>query len=481
MSLSTSEVAAVVGELQPLAGAIAQKAYCPERRAALIELRKPHATHRLFVCAEPDRTRVHLVSKRPPSPNPPYAFQGLLRKEIVGRRLKSLHMAPDDRVVFLEFDGRGAVRTLVAELTGRHGNLFLLNGDGVILGLASENLSAVRDLFPGQPYLPPRRPAMRHSALVRFEALRGPFGLSRAIETTYADRDATALDEEKRRLLLAPAKRRRAQLERTIAKVTAETGRGAGAEMHRRLGELLIRNLQKIRRGAASVRLVEYAADGSREVEIALDPALSAKRNAERHFRLYRRLTRGVERAQERLTLLEGMRAQLDREITRVQSATSRELNRLASAAPRPRKPASKKPAEAPGKPYREYRSEDGTRLWVGRSAADNDALTFRHARGNDVWLHARNVTGAHVVVKIGEEDPPEETFLDAATLAAHFSDASGEPIVEVAWTYAKHIRKPKGAPAGSVSVNEEKTLRVRMERGRVDRLLASRSKPSPR
>ncbi len=475
MSLSAPELAAVVAELEPLVGAVAQKAYCPEHRAAYFELRKPRATVRLYVCAEADRTRMHVVGKRPPSPTPPYAFQGLLRKEVVGKRLRHLRSTPGDRVVFLDFEGKGVTRTLVAELTGRHGNLFVLNGDGVILGSAAENLSSLRDLFAGQPYRPPRPPPRAKAERARFEPLPGAFGLSRAIEAAYAPRDAEAHDAELRRQALTPLKRRRDRLERTIAKVRAEASRGAGAESHRRYGDLLIRNLARVRRGASSVSLVEYDASGQREVVVPLDPALSARGNAERHFRLYKRLSRGAERAKERLATLEQMGSQLDQEIERVRSAPPRELARLVRGAPPEKKPAGRRPEEAAGKPYREYRASDGTRLWVGRSAADNDALTFRHARGNEIWMHARNVTGAHVVVKAGDAEPHEDALLDAATLAAHFSDAVDEPLVEVSWTRAKHVRKPKGAPPGSVAISEEKTLRVRMEPDRLRRILASR------
>ncbi len=127
-------------------------------------------------------------------------------------------------------------------------------------------------------------------------------------------------------------------------------------------------------------------------------------------------------------------------------------------------------------------------RNWIGRSEGlelqfevpsgvpgENDALTVRIARGNDLWLHARGIPGAHVVVRLEKgRAPDQETLLDAAHLAAHFSGARGEPAVEVAWTRAKHVRKVRAGPPGAVSYSQERSLLLRLEPARLERLLAS-------
>jgi len=124
--------------------------------------------------------------------------------------------------------------------------------------------------------------------------------------------------------------------------------------------------------------------------------------------------------------------------------------------------------------PYRRFRSQSGAPILVGRSARDNDALTFRVARGNDVWLHARSLQGAHVVLPGAGEAPDARTLGDAALLAAHFSSARGADGAEVAWTRCKHVRKPRGAKPGAVTISQEKTLRVRLDEERLAALLRS-------
>jgi predicted ribosome quality control (RQC) complex YloA/Tae2 family protein len=129
---------------------------------------------------------------------------------------------------------------------------------------------------------------------------------------------------------------------------------------------------------------------------------------------------------------------------------------------------------DRPLPPYRTFRSLSGVAILVGRGAEQNDALTLRVARGNDLWLHARGLPGAHVVARLDKgKAPDQDTLLDAAHLAVHFSDARGQPQADVAYTRAKHVRKARGAGPGAVTYSQERVLLVRVEPVRLERLLA--------
>ncbi|GAC1522858.1 MAG: hypothetical protein NVS3B10_22990 [Polyangiales bacterium] len=111
----------------------------------------------------------------------------------------------------------------------------------------------------------------------------------------------------------------------------------------------------------------------------------------------------------------------------------------------------------------------------MGRGAKDNDLLTTHVARPHDLWLHVKGVTGAHVVVPMTKgESCPQALLIDAAHLAAHFSDARGERVVEISHAPRRHVRKPRGAPPGAVVVDREKVLVLRVEPARIALLLAS-------
>jgi predicted ribosome quality control (RQC) complex YloA/Tae2 family protein len=252
------------------------------------------------------------------------------------------------------------------------------------------------------------------------------------------------------------------RLFRTLEKVEAEASRGADAERHRADGELLKQNLSRVVRGAKEIELDEYLPDGRIEKRmLKLEPSRTPKQQAEWHFHQYRRLTRGAQLAGERAKKLRAEAEALKAQLAALEASTLPAVTPL------------KTEKQEPARRFREYDGAGG-RIWVGKGAQDNDELTFHIAKAHHLWLHARGVPGAHVVVPLDRgESAPQELLLDAATLAAHHSDAKGEPRAEVSYTQVKFVRKTKGAP-GAVNYTREKTFALRLEPARLQRLLAT-------
>ncbi len=139
------------------------------------------------------------------------------------------------------------------------------------------------------------------------------------------------------------------------------------------------------------------------------------------------------------------------------------------------RKPP-RRAADAPSKPYRSYRSSGGIAIWVGRGAASNEAVTFRESSPDDVWLHARDSAGAHVVLRWQKDEaPPARDLEEAAMLAAWHSRSRGSTVVPVDWTRRKHVRKPRGGAPGLVLVERAETIFVRPSAEAERRLRADR------
>jgi predicted ribosome quality control (RQC) complex YloA/Tae2 family protein len=124
------------------------------------------------------------------------------------------------------------------------------------------------------------------------------------VEALFSSKEAAARTAELRRQRVQPLRTKVERLRRTLEKVRAEADRTDAAETHRRFGELLRQNAARVPRGAAEVTLTEYNAQGATAVRVPLDPALDARAQAERHFRRYRRFSRGSARAQLRLSEL---------------------------------------------------------------------------------------------------------------------------------------------------------------------------------
>jgi predicted ribosome quality control (RQC) complex YloA/Tae2 family protein len=482
MSLRAAELALVAAELAPLAGSRVEGVRAFRDRAIALELFGAGGPARLVVSAEADLTRVHASTRKPArAAGEPPAFQQLLRRELDGARLSGVAVLPGDRVVELAFELPGGPLRIVAELTGRHGNLFLVGGDGIVRASAGRNLSSRRELVPGRPYVAPAPRPEREEA-VRFAPVAGArFPLSEAIEAHYAALEAERDAAEARRRLRDPVRAAMARSRRALDKLAEEAARVPAAEADRRTADLLKQNLRSLRRGDREATLVEWTAEGPREVKVALDPALPPRENMERYYRRYRRIADSAAQVAARAA---EVRARLDALLAllaAVEAAADpaaverleREARRL-GAAPRP-PPAPRARREEPAPPYRTFRTLGDVPVLVGRGAAQNDELTVRVARGNDLWLHARGRAGAHVVVRLEKgRAPDQDTLLDAAHLAAHFSDARGEPQVEVAYTRAKYVRKPRGAAPGAVAYSQDRTLLLRVEPGRIERLLAS-------
>jgi predicted ribosome quality control (RQC) complex YloA/Tae2 family protein len=205
----------------------------------------------------------------------------------------------------------------------------------------------------------------------------------------------------------------------------------------------------------------------------------------ERYYRRFRRIAESAARVQARAEEVRRRLADLTALLAEVDAAPPEGLPRLEkearrlAAGPRPAQ-APRRRRDEPAPPYRAFRSVAGLPILVGRGAAENDELTRRVARGNDLWLHARGQAGAHVVVRLGKAPPDQETLLDAAHLAVHFSDARGEPQVEVDATRVKHVRKVKGAAPGAVTYSQEKVLLLRTEPARLARLLSEEEDAHP-
>jgi predicted ribosome quality control (RQC) complex YloA/Tae2 family protein len=134
-----------------------------------------------------------------------------------------------------------------------------------------------------------------------------------------------------------------------------------------------------------------------------------------------------------------------------------------------------KRGQQAKAPPFRTFHARSGDRILVGRGAQQNDALTFQVARPHDLWLHAKERAGAHVIAPLvkGHACPPE-LLVDAAHLAAHFSESREEAVVDVQYAERRHLRKPRGSAPGLVVVDREKVIALRKDGAILRALLES-------
>ena len=286
---------------------------------------------------------------------------------------------------------------------------------------------------------------------------------ARAAEGTEAEAEGALLPPGMLEALEAAtehAHRRAASLE----------GELAGADdpaAQRALGDLLLARYADVPGGVSEIELTDFE---GHPVRVSLDPAKAVHENAEDYYERARRADRALQRLPALLERARAKATELESLLERARrgEADAEELRRRLPE--RPSRPGAKD--EGLSLPYRSYRSSGGLEIRVGRGARHNDDLTFRHSAPGDVWLHARDAAGAHVVLRWpGPGNPPERDLHEAAVLAALGSKARTSTTAPVDWTFRKYVRKPRGAGPGRVVIEREKTVFVRPDPAMEERL----------
>lgn len=278
------------------------------------------------------------------------------------------------------------------------------------------------------------------------------------------------------------------KVDRRALAMRGDLARLADAEALAAQAQWLIAAAVRAPRGATSLEVTDWSTGEARPLVVPLDPAKPARAQVDAMFQRARRLKRGAKIAEERIAkasvIAAGLRAALesaraadgpqglDRALAGARALAPKEvvLEVAAKTGGAGGAGGGKQPRAAP---FRSFVNGSGARVLVGKGAAQNDQLTFQNARPHDLWLHAKGRTGAHVIVPLAKNTTcPGDLLVDAAHLAAHFSEARGEAVVEVQYTPRRYLRKPRGSAPGLVVVEREKVLPVRLEAGRVERLL---------
>lgn len=465
MGLSHLELERMLDELSFLRGSSLQEVYQPSPTELVLELRAGRENHLLLLSVQNTLARLHLIGKRPPNPLKPFPFQMLCRKELQGR-LSHIEQLPGERLIKMHFEGT-LQRTLQCELLDRHGNLLLLDGEGLLMGTLLTSRQSDRPLQLQLP-VPPLPPPPPHR-LVRDRFLQRPDG------QRYTDAVEQFFNQEVLRLAILDSKSRLAsglrreikRLERRLEDLQGDLKKAETAEKHRHFGDLLQIHLRSARRGMHSLAVPDVFQDPAPILEIPLDPLLDAVGNVQRHYRLYKKYDSSIPMVLERLESAEQELQRLSRLVERTEAASSLEmLENLNREARLPQRSQVKGRTRLAGErlPYTRYLTPHHAEIWVGRSAQDNDTLTFRVARGNDVWLHVRGRPGAHVVVPARPQQPDLDTLLCAALLTLKHSGLPVGEKAEVAWTRAKYVRKIAGGHPGQVTYTQDKTLYVALD-----------------
>jgi len=229
-------------------------------------------------------------------------------------------------------------------------------------------------------------------------------------------------------------------------------------------GDLITANLYRMERGAARFTTENFYEDGQPPVTIPLDPLLTPQQNAAKYYKQYNKAKSAELHLREQIAKAESERAYLESVLQELaQAETEQEFQEIRSELRETgylRRGKEKKELKRSFAP-REYRSGAGLRILVGRSNTQNDQLTLKKADKRDIWLHAQKTHGSHVILCTGGAEPDEQSLLEAAMLAAYYSQAREGSNVAVDYTSVKYVKKPAGARPGMVVYETYRTLYV--------------------
>ena len=462
MSLNYKEIDAVLSEID-IENSHLQKIKQPNFHTLYLEFYKPGGRFGLTICLAPGKTRLHLAESAPANEIKLQRFAQFMRSRIRGGRVISMEQLSSDRIVRLEILRADETLILWIRLWSGAANIIASDAEGNVLDAFYRRPNR-GEVSGGLFTLPESKKSARE---FKIRELPGNGSFNEKIRTLYESSD---YEEELARLrekALKKVSADEAKAVSTLKKLEKKVSQYEQYETYKQTGDLLMSNLHLIKRGDKWVKVSNYYGDNS-EIEIELDPTLSAEKNAENYYTRYRKAKSGVEKVEQDIQNHRLIIKNLKDDYARI--STEEDLAVLKDFLDSIPKQVSKDIKErAPGL---NYRSGPYTIL-VGRSSTENDRLLRNWVRGNDIWLHTRDYPGGYVFIKtIKGKSVPLENLLDAGNLALFYSKGRNSGRGELYYTQVKYLRRAKDGPKGLVLPTQEKNLSVILDQARLDRMM---------
>jgi predicted ribosome quality control (RQC) complex YloA/Tae2 family protein len=434
----------------------------------------------LFVSVEPNLPRIYLMKRKLKELEKtclsPSNFFLFIRKKLAGAIVEEISKLEEERIIRISLISNFETEerySLIVQLTGRSANLFLLDSNDIILVSLRE--SKGEGQIPGTKFTSPQKPEKEFSQKLQLPKSKNHLEtLSEALDKLYQEIEAERLFQELAKKAKAILKKRLTKASSKFSKLQQELESLKEAFLWKRYGDLIIANLNQIVEVDGKFLVIDYFDENMPTVEIDAEENLTPKELAEKFFKKYSKAKRANEEIRKQLQILESEITQLKALETEIEKAINQRdeeflrkflgENEVAKnkQIATTRKSSSKKKDEI-SVFARRFVSSDGLEILVGKGAKENDYLTFRFAKSLDFWLHTADYAGSHVIVRNPNrlEALPHRTLIEAAEIAAFFSQAKKHPKVAVNYTQRKFVHKPRSASPGLVSLSKFKTIIV--------------------
>ena len=464
MSLNHKEIDLILSEID-IENSHLQKIKQPNFHTLYLEFYKPGGRFGIIVCLAPAKTRLHLSESAPASEIKLQRFVQFMRSRVRGGRVTSMKQVGSERIIRMEITRAGEELVLWFRLWSGAANIIAADTDGNVLD-AFYRRPGRGEVSGGSFILPEPKPPKKEFSI---RELPGDGSFNERICRLYASDDYEDELERLREKALKKISADHAKAYSTLARLEGKATNYEQYDTYKQTGDLLMSNLHLVKRGDKWLTVNNYYSDNE-EIQIELDPTLSAEKNAESYYNRYRKAKSGIEKVEQDIANHRLIIRNLEADRERIEE--EQDLSVLKDFINSIPKQVSKDVKEtAPGL---SYRSGPYTIL-VGRSSSENDRLLRKWVRGNDIWLHTRDYPGGYVFIKtIKGKSVPLENLLDAGNLALFYSKGKNSGRGELYYTQVKYLRRAKDGPQGLVLPTQEKNLTITLDEERLSRMMGT-------
>ena len=454
-------------------GARLQKIQQPTRRDFVFQLRNNGESRKFYININPQFYHVAFISKENEErrginiPKQPPMFCMLLRKYLEGCKISDACSIEGERILELHFEtmdefSQKRSLCLCIELMGKHSNVILYDRETKIIIGCAHNVgpekSRYRELQGGQTYIYPPTGNNSFNGIPLYKVLEGDLPLNEKLDNYFASiQEGVNLKGGKNQLLeIVTPKLKRTK--NSIDKISQLLSKRDKTEEYKLYGELLTANLYQKKDYSKSIEVLNYFTGVN--ITIELDETKTLNENAQRYFKLYTKSKTTKEKSEQMLSELEMEREYLENVLYSIERACSiKELEEIKGElgiTPHP------SPLPQGARERELLKCEiNGFEVYVGKNNKQNDYIISKLSKDEDYWFHTRLCAGSHVLLKVRENEPNEETIFECCKLAREYSSATQPSKVGVIYTKRKFIKKPPKAPLGYVIYKNEKEILV--------------------
>ncbi len=321
-------------------------------------------------------------------------------------------------------------------------------------------------------------PIRQYGAFMQMEQMPS---FSQLLDVFYEAREQQERIRQRGQDLIRTATTARDRMRRKLAQQEKDYAATQNRDQLRIYGDLLTANLYRMRRGENSFTTENFYDENGGSVTIPLDPLLTPQQNAAKYYKRYTKAKTAEKYLREQMEIARREEAYLESVLEEIHLAETEQdfldiRNELKDSGYLRSHGKEKREWKRVNRP-REFRTSGGFRVLVGRNNRQNDQLTLKTAEHRDYWLHTQKIHGSHVILCTEGRTPAQEDLVEAAKIAAWYSQARGSSNIPVDYTLVKNVKKPSGARPGMVIYTTYQTVNVLPEEDTVKGLLCGSGK----